>query len=62
MSDVRADHPDAIVRIAREQYEGMRSQLARLGQIEQEYAELKAQFEWLRRQLFGTKSEPTRRA
>jgi len=54
MSDVRADHPDAIVRVAREQYEGMRS---RLVQIEQEYADLKAQFEWLRRQVFGVKSE-----
>jgi transposase len=57
MSDVRTDSPDAIVRLAREQYEGMRSQIARLGQLEQDYAELKAQFEWLRRQLFGTKSE-----
>jgi transposase len=57
MSEARADHPDAIVRMAREQYEGMRLQLARLGQIEQAYADLKVQFEWHRRQLSGTKRE-----
>lgn len=57
MSEIRTDTPDGIVRVPREQYEGMRSQIERIGQIEQDYAELKAQLEWFKRQLFGRKSE-----
>ena len=48
-----ADH-DATVQVPRGHYEGMQSQIARLTQ---DYAELKAQLEWFKRQMFGAKSE-----
>ena len=54
MSAVQTANPDATVQVPRGHYEGMQSQIARLTQ---DYAELKAQLEWFKRQIFGAKSE-----
>ena len=48
---------DAVVQVPQAQYDSMQSQLARLAEVEQNYADLKAQFEWFKRQLFGVRSE-----
>lgn len=54
MSAVQTANPDATVQVPRGHYEGMQSQIARLTQ---DYADLKAQLEWFKRQIFGAKSE-----
>ena len=54
MSAAQTASQDATVQVPREQYEGMQSQIARMAQ---DYAELKAQLEWFKRQMFGAKSE-----
>ena len=54
MSAARSADQDATVQVPRVHYEGMQAKLARL---EQDYTELKAQLDWFKRQMFGTKSE-----
>jgi len=45
------------VQVPRAHYEGMQSKLDRMTRLEQDYAELKAQLDWFKRQMFGAKSE-----
>jgi len=54
MSAVQTPDQEAIVQVPREHFEGLRTKLA---DLTQHNAELKAQLEWFKRQMFGAKSE-----
>ncbi len=57
LSAARSSDQDATVQVPRVHYEGMQAKLARLARLEQDYTELKAQLDWFKRQMFGTRSE-----
>ncbi len=57
MSAAQTANHDATVQVPRGHYEGMQSKIARVAELEQRNAELKAQLEWFKRQMFGAKSE-----
>jgi transposase len=57
MSAAQTTDHDATVQVPRGHYEGMQSKIARVTELEQHNAELKAQLEWFKRQMFGAKSE-----